>query len=277
MRDDLLTSMRAETHHAGDRTLIADRVAVTDMAHVPPPQFDVADPGPAEAAWRAAIDRVVLPRWSPGAAGLVVVVSPHPDDETLAIGGLLHDLVASGWRVRLASVTDGEAAYPAVSELGAIRRGELTGALDRLGMADATVIHHLELPDGRVARHEAALERMLEPLVDGASWVLAPWREDGHPDHEACGRAAAAVVERGHCGPIRFFPVWAWHWAAPGSPAARTIIAAAERHDPSPRALHAKVAALASFASQQDGALGPPILPAHVLARYARPFEVLLR
>jgi LmbE family N-acetylglucosaminyl deacetylase len=105
------------------------------------------------------------------------------------------------------------------------------------------------------------------------SWVLAPWPDDGHPDHEACGRAAAAVVARGG-GQIRFFPVWAWQWAAPVSPEARTMLASAERRDLSPRALHAKRAALRAFTSQQDGILGPAILPSHVLDRFARPFEV---
>ena len=92
----------------------------------------------------------------------MLVVSPHPDDETLAVGGLLHDLVAAGWRVRLVSVTDGEAAYPAVSGLGAVRRRELASALDRLGIADATVVHRLELPDGHVAQCQAALEARLD-------------------------------------------------------------------------------------------------------------------
>lgn len=272
--------MRDDTH---DPSIVIDRVEPVDATRAARPRIDVDDPGPAETAWRAAIDRAALPRWHPGAAGLVLVVSPHPDDETLAVGGLLHDLVAAGWRVRLASVTDGEAAYPGVSGLGAVRRSELASALDRLGIARATVIHHLALPDGHVAQCQAALEARLAPLVAGASWVLAPWRDDGHPDHEACGRAAAAVVARGGGGPIRFFPairffpVWAWQWAAPGSPAARTLLASAERRDLSPRALHAKRAALAAFTSQQDSALGPAILPSHVLDRFVRPFEVLLR
>jgi LmbE family N-acetylglucosaminyl deacetylase len=117
---------------------------------------------------------------------------------------------------------------------------------------------------------------MLEPLATGASWILAPWRGDGHPDHEACGRAAAAVVARGN-GRIRFFPVWAWHWATPASPAARALLASAERHDLSPRAVHAKRTALAAFKSQRDGTLGTAILPPHVVDRFTRPFEVLLR
>ena len=271
--------MRDDTY---DRSTIIDRVEPVDVPHSARPRIDVDDPGPAEAAWRAAIDGAELPPWHPGPAGFVLVVSPHPDDETLAVGGLLHDLVTAGWRVRLASVTDGEAAYPAVSGLGAVRRRELASALDRLGIADATVVHRLELPDGRVEQCQAALEARLTPLVAGMSWVLAPWPDDGHPDHEACGRAAAAVVARGVGGQIRFpairfFPVWAWQWAAPESPDARTMLASAERRDLSPHALHAKRAALRAFASQQDGALGPAILPSHVLDRFARPFEVLLR
>jgi LmbE family N-acetylglucosaminyl deacetylase len=266
--------MQDDTH---DRRTVVDHVEPAHAPHPARPRIDVDDAGPAETAWRAAIDRAALPRWLPGPSGVVLVVSPHPDDETLAVGGLLHDLVAAGWRVRLASVTDGEAVYPAVSGLAAVRRRELASALDRLGIADATVIHRLELPDGQVARYQAALEARLTLLVAGMSWVLAPWPDDGHPDHEACGRAAAAVVARGGGGQIRFFPVWAWQWAAPASPEARTMLASAERRDLSLRALHAKRAALRAFTSQQDGALGPAILPSHVLDRFARPFEVLLR
>jgi LmbE family N-acetylglucosaminyl deacetylase len=265
--------MRDDTY---DRSTVIDRVAPVPAPHPARPRIDVDDPGPAETAWHAAIDRAALPRWHPGPADVMLVVSPHPDDETLAVGGLLHDLVAAGWRVRLVSVTDGEAAYPAVSGLGAVRRRELASALDRLGIADATIVHRLELPDGHVAQCQAALEARLTPLVAGMSWVLAPWPEDGHPDHEACGRAAAAAVARGG-GAIRFYPVWAWQWAALGSPEARTMLASAERCDLSPRALHAKRAALRAFTSQQDGILGPAIVPSHVLDRFARPFEVLLR
>ena len=240
------------------------------------PRIDVSDAGSAETSWGAAIERAALPHWQPGASGTILVVSPHPDDETLAVGGVLHDLVAAGWRVRLASVTDGEAADPAMPDPGAVRRRELSVALDRLGIAEATTVHRLGLPDGRIAQRESALAAGLVPLVDGASWILAPWADDGHPDHEACGRAAATVARDAGVA-IRFFPVWIWHWAEPGSPAARTMLGSAERCDLSPRAIHAKRAALAAFASRQTGAYGPAVLPSHVLDRVGRPFEVLLR
>jgi LmbE family N-acetylglucosaminyl deacetylase len=258
----------------GDGTL--DRVEPLDANLPGRPRIDVSDAGPAETSWGAVIEQAALPHWQPGAAGTLLVVSPHPDDETLAVGGLLHDLVAAGWRVRLASVSDGEAAYPTAPNLGAVRRRELSVALGRLGIAEATVVHRFGLPDGRIATRESALATGLLPLAAGAAWILAPWADDGHPDHEACGRAAAAVARDAGTA-IRFFPIWAWHWAEPGSPAARAMLAAAERHDLSPRALHAKRAALAAFESQQSGVFGPAVLPSHVLDRFARPFEVLLR
>lgn len=241
------------------------------------PRIDVTAAGARERDWRAAIEAADLPPWLPGPApGLVLVVSPHPDDETLALGGLLHDLVREGWRVRLIEVTDGEAAYPHVADLAAIRRRELRESLVRLMIADAGHVHHLEIPDGAVAEHEAQVAGALATLADDAAWVLAPWRHDGHPDHEATGRAAACAAERAGT-PIRFYPVWAWHWLAPSSPEARQLLAKAERIDLSRRARAAKRAALGAFRSQRDGVLGPPILPPHVVDRFARPCEMLVR
>ena len=92
------------------------------------------------------------------------------------------------------------------------------------------------------------------------------------------GRAAAAVVARAGGAPIRFFPVWAWHWAAPGSPGARTMLAAAERRDLS---LHARSCqARRARAHSRASRTAPSVrrsCRSHVLDRFARPFEVLLR
>lgn len=241
------------------------------------PRIDVSAAGAREGDWRAAIEAADLPPWLPGDdPGLVLVAAPHPDDETLALGGLLHDLVRGGWRVRLVEVTDGEAAYPHVADLAAIRRRELRDSLVRLMIADAAHVHRLEIPDGSVAAHEAQVAGALTTLADDAAWVLAPWRHDGHPDHEATGRAAACAAERAGA-PIRFYPVWAWHWLEPSSPEAQQLLAKAERFDISRRGRAAKRAALGAFASQRDGALGPPILPPHVVDRFTRPCEILVR
>jgi LmbE family N-acetylglucosaminyl deacetylase len=232
--------------------------------------------GADEAEWLETLHDAALPVWHPGPPGRIVVVSPHPDDETLAVGGLLHDLANLGWRGILVAVTDGERAYPDVPALGAIRQGELARALRHLGLTEAAAMIRLGIPDGAVSRHASALAAHLSPLIVRASWVLAPWPGDGHPDHEAAGRIAAQVAHELGV-PARFFPVWLWHFMEPRSTAAAELLARAERWSLSAPALAAKREALGAFASQCDGLLGPPILPPHVLNRFRRSFEVVLR
>ena len=43
----------------------------------------------------------------------VLVFAPHPDDETLAVGGLIHRLTKEGVPVRIVFITNGDG-YPCV-------------------------------------------------------------------------------------------------------------------------------------------------------------------
>jgi LmbE family N-acetylglucosaminyl deacetylase len=206
--------------------------------------------------------------------GPPLVVAPHPDDEILGVAGLLTTLGAAD----LVAVTDGEASHPdstvhTRAELAAIRRAETTEALDRLGLGGSRV-HRLGQPDGDIGL-EAVTDALI-PLLAPGRWCLATWREDGHPDHELVGRAAALACEVTGARLLEY-PIWTWHWARPGQPGvpwhrARIV-------DLTPRAIAAKAAAIAAFPSQ-IAPLGPAeadaaILPPHVLARFARPFEVV--
>ena len=47
--------------------------------------------------------------------------------------------------------------------------------------------------------------------------LVAPWRGDGHGDHEAAGHAAAQLAAELNL-PLLEYPVWLWHWATPDSP-----------------------------------------------------------
>lgn len=230
--------------------------------------------GTAEAAWQA---------WSPAWPVLSVpstppvVVAPHPDDEVLGAGGLLARLAAArAPGVDIVAVTDGEASHPDSTvypraELAALRRAETDEALARLGLRAPTV-HRLGHPDGRV--DEAALTAALTALLTADRWCLASWRGDGHPDHEAVGRAAAAACARTGAQLVEY-PIWTWHWARPDDPRVpwdrfrRLPLTEAERA--------AKRHALTAFVTQVQP-LGPapgdaPILPPHVLARFDRPEE----
>jgi LmbE family N-acetylglucosaminyl deacetylase len=203
-----------------------------------------------------------------------LVVAPHPDDEILGVAGLMAML----GRADLVAVTDGEGSHPhstvhTPAALAAIRRAETAEALSRLGLRDPAV-HRLGQPDGGI--DEAAVTRELTALLSPGRWCLATWRGDGHPDHETVGRAAAAACAATGARLLEY-PVWTWHWAVPDDPDVPWH--RARRIELTPPAMAAKAAAIAAFTSQ-IAALGPAdadaaILPPHILARFARPFEVV--
>jgi LmbE family N-acetylglucosaminyl deacetylase len=138
----------------------------------------------------------------PGAC--LLVVAPHPDDESLAAGGLIQRAIGAGARVHIVFVTDGDN-NPWPQRLletrvrigarererwGARRRGEADRALHELG-AERAAVHRLGWPDGGVTWK----------LVDETVAAIAQWRTllheiaptlmvlpdlaDGHPDHSA--------------------------------------------------------------------------------------------
>ena len=76
-------------------------------------------------------------------------------------------------------------------------------------------------PTVELADHEDKLADLLVEILEAAgpgTWCAATWRGDGHPDHEAVGRAAAAACARTGAALLEY-PVWMWHWASPADPA----------------------------------------------------------
>ncbi len=189
-------------------------------------------------------------------------------------------LVDTGASVTVVAVTDGEASHPgspvARGDLARVRRREAAEAQRRLGLAAPVV--HLGLPDGGVARHEEAVARALHDVLDEDAICVTPWRHDGHPDHDATGRASAVAARRRGARHLEY-PVWAWHWAVPAGDPARDLPWAGGRRQDLPLTVQrAKGRAIDAFASQiaplGDDPNGLVVLPAPVLARFRRPFEV---
>jgi LmbE family N-acetylglucosaminyl deacetylase len=206
----------------------------------------------------------------------VVVLAAHPDDEVLGVGGLLAAARAAGGEVVALWASDGEASHPgsaAISRarLAALRREESRRALARLGVEPLEVLH-LGLPDGAVADHADRLREAVANLVRDDDVVVAPWRDDAHPDHEAVGRVAAEVAAT-----LLEYPIWMWHWAVPDDPRVPwSRLRAVAVPD-----VAAKAAAIDAFDTQVRP-IGPKpadaaVLPPHVVAHFRRPFEVVFQ
>lgn len=211
----------------------------------------------------------------------LVVVAPHPDDETLGLGATMAQLAARGVDVTVVSVTDGGAAYPGASsyaqaELEAARRDELYLATRLLGVNEPIM---LGLPDGGLTGEEDRLAALIAQILGDkppGTWCAATWRGDGHPDHEAVGRAAAQAV-RATAAVLVEYPIWMWHWATPGDRAVPWGRAYAVPSEPA--AIERKKQAARCFRSQftAPSEFCAPLLPSYVLPRLLAVGEVLFR
>ena len=120
---------------------------------------------------------------------VVLHISPHPDDEALGAPATLLLLRRAGWRVVNAVMSLGRPAD------AARRRAEAVAAAERAGFT-------LVLPDGSPVDDQlTSVLHEHEPAI-----VVSPSPDDGHPGHEAVGRATGTALAA-----MPAPPVW-WQW-----------------------------------------------------------------
>jgi LmbE family N-acetylglucosaminyl deacetylase len=134
----------------------------------------------------------------------LLVFSPHPDDETLAAGGLIHRFARQKLPVRVVFFTNGDGYPEALAAdhvhdyvaLGALRRREAVAAAHRLGLTPRDV-RFLGFPDGGLA---ALWEAHWSPAVPYTSPYTRedepPYPDAVDPDAEYDGTDLTAIVVR---------------------------------------------------------------------------------
>lgn len=221
-------------------------------------------------AWQEAVagaPRRGLADLVPPTTTRLVVVAAHPDDETIGAGRLVAEWARTRGPVLALTLTAGEACLDevGVEEPGLAERRlqEWHTAVALLGAEPGP---HRLCADGAVAAHADAMAAAIAAQLRPGDAVLAPWRHDPHPDHEAAGRAASvAARERG--ATVLEYPVWMPYWMAPDTVAATgdrcsVVVTGAEAET-------ARDQALAVYVSQREsllpdvGPVVPPLLLAH--------------
>lgn len=153
----------------------------------------------------------------------LLVLAPHPDDESVATGGLLQHALAVGTRVLVVFFTDGDNnpwAQRATelrwrigpsdrARFAVRRRGEVRAALERLGvpLADARFLGFPDQGTTDLLNHgnELAQRVVAEALEEcRPTVVVAPSLLDLHPDHSALAvLTALALASRGDTIQVR--------------------------------------------------------------------------
>lgn len=109
-----------------------------------------------------------------------LVVSPHPDDAELGVGGTIVRLLKQGWKVGVLDLTTGEP-----TPLGSLERRKAETAAANAELGDPWR-ENLGLPNRSLQadlasrRALAAVFRRVRPRL-----IFAPYWEDAHPDHTA--------------------------------------------------------------------------------------------
>ena len=149
-----------------------------------------------------------------------VVLSPHPDDETLGAGGLIAEACAEGQDVGLIVVTDGAGSHPRSKQyprqkLVDLRYAEVHRAGLALGLQPDRV-KFLGLPDTKAPKVGALFDAAVKDILDvirrsGAGSLFVTWEKDPHCDHEAAAELAKAVRSKSPGLKLWAYPVWGWH------------------------------------------------------------------
>lgn len=160
----------------------------------------------------------------------LLVVSAHPDDETLGGGRFIADWVRGGGEAYGVTATAGEACFDEVGyhhqSLQETRMAEWRAALGVLGVAP---VGCLALPDGGVAGHLESLTDRLREIVDDVQpdVIAGTLDADPHPDHAAVGIAVRQIADDVGIPSIEW-PIWLTYFGTPPAPEGMEIVECSE-------------------------------------------------
>lgn len=120
---------------------------------------------------------------SPKSSDKILIVSPHPDDETLGAGGFIARAVNNKADVEVIIATDGNK-----RGLKAQRHQETLNAMSDLGVPNDHVVF-FDFPDSKLKSYQSQFNSELLAKIDSfqPTIILGTLPADTHPDHSAVG------------------------------------------------------------------------------------------
>jgi len=124
---------------------------------------------------------------APKSSDRILVFSPHPDDETIAAGGFMHQAVSIGAKVEIICITDGNR-----RKLKKTRYAELKKVTSIIGVNEKNIKFY-DFPDSKLKNHKSEFSKKAKIDIDDfkPTIIFSPLVEDSHVDH----RAAAETID----------------------------------------------------------------------------------
>lgn len=211
-------------------------------------------------------------------AGTVLIISPHPDDETFGCGLAMAAAAARDRRIAIVLLTDGEGSHSysrtlAPQQLIHLRSEEFARALETLVPSSRVDVLRLHLPDGKSC-YDRMLAMQVLPFAQahGAKAVWSTWRGDPHCDHQTAAMLGRDLT-RGLAIPHWSFVVWGRFGKRVVPTSLKTF------HDPG--LASRKDEAIAAYRSQIDPqVIGDPkgfTMPPALVTHFAKHPEIFIR
>lgn len=201
--------------------------------------------------------------------GKVLILAPHPDDETLGCGGLIARLCTEKKTPHIAILTGGGGSLRGrsdISETDVVKaRRKLTlDSSKQLGLPEEN-IHFFDFKDGDIdTRPENEMSRLKE-LIDNLNPdnILVPHNGEGWPDHLAARQIGIELAPKGstiweYCVWMWYYNVWNLDWKN-----AYVLRMTEKEHSAKLRAVDAYVKPLAPCGVPWSGVLPKPFLKAN--------------
>ena len=151
----------------------------------------------------------------------VLVVAPHPDDETIGMGGTIAKLVSLSIPVRVIFMSNGVTSRDVARETVESRNRAARNAMGLLGVND---FNFFDLPDNRFdSLPILEIAKLLESEVSNfkPTVVFAPYRYDLNIDHQIASEATSIAVRPKLSNNVRLYLNYeilsstGWNHAAP--------------------------------------------------------------
>ncbi|MFW7266455.1 PIG-L deacetylase family protein [Gluconacetobacter sp. Hr-1-5] len=149
--------------------------------------------------------------------GNLLVLAPHPDDESLGCGAAIAAASRVGREVLVVALTDGRLSHPhsrlfPPDRLIALRQAELAEAVSILtqGTGETFMLGFPDQGAPESPADRAAVRNRLLHLIDthNVSALWTTWEKDPHPDHRSAAAIARAVAQARPDLTLWRYPVW---------------------------------------------------------------------
>ena len=138
----------------------------------------------------------------------VLVLSPHPDDDIIACGGIIHQYHLSGTDVTSVYMTDGRKGNPRYEEdkLVSVRKEEAESAASTIGIDRLIFLDNRDSELSLSPKTTNEMSAILNDLKPEA--VLLPFLMDNHTDHIETNKIFLSSLNSSHSFMCYAYGIW---------------------------------------------------------------------